>query len=155
MCSADRRYFFFCLTVAQCSRLKGTICSVALFVSPLHIKQQCCRLIVSSNFLRFHLPYRPVRSGPHLLQIPVPLRYFPWCFVNFQAVIARPDSRIHLIYYKLDRQYSTSPFLNLFRLFRRYDLIVPDPTYALTRDHCAAVLRAHPEVAKSHSRVLL
>lgn len=53
-----------------------------------------------SFFFFFYLPDRPVRSGPHLLQIPVPLRNFPGGFVDILAVVAGSDSLRHLTYKK-------------------------------------------------------
>lgn len=140
MCSARRGYFFFCLAVAQCGCPCGTICSVAFFVTVLHIKQQWDQCYSFFHFRRIHLPHSPVRPGPHLLQIPVPIRYFPCGFVDFLAVIAGSDSLRHAFYYKNNQIRSLrEDLLCSFCLFRRYTPIVPDPTYALTLDHCAAL----------------
>lgn len=138
----------------------GTICSVSLFVTVLYLNQQCDQCSSFIQFHRFHLPDRPVRSGSHLLQIPVPLRYFPWGFVDILSVIAWSDASRHLIYPKENQIRSLEmALLWLFCLVGCSHTHCPRSYlcahWRSLRSSACQQLRAHPEVTKSHSRVLL
>ena len=64
-----------CLAEAQSGCPHVSVCSVALFVADRRVNRDLCR--GSGRCRGFHLPYSPVRPGPHLRQVPVPLRHFP------------------------------------------------------------------------------
>lgn len=157
---AGERTLFFCSAVAKCGCLCGTscprrfLCYCAPHKPPVRLVLQLYPVLDCA-----YLPYRPVRPGPHLPQIPVPLRYFPCSFVDFLPVVTRSDSLRHPNR-RISRILSGKTLLlRLVRPYRRYTLIVPDPTYAFTLVQCAVLRvsrsRAHPEVTNSHSRALL
>lgn len=88
MCSAERGHFSFCLGWGRSS---------AASLPPSVPLPSYLSLLPGSkwNSTHSHLPHRPVRSGPHLPQVPVPLRDFPWGFVDVLAIVTRSDPLRH------------------------------------------------------------
>lgn len=85
-----------------------------------------------------HLPDRPVRAGPHLPKVSVPLRHFPFGFVDILAVVTGSDSLWHCGNWEIVPKIR---WFDLFRASRLYTPIVPDPTYARKLSGCAVRLR--------------